>query len=50
MNAKRPEPPRLALRPEEAAASIGISRDLSYEPVIHELRACSAGRDATPGA
>jgi excisionase family DNA binding protein len=40
----RPEPPRLAMTPEEAAASIGVSRDFFDEHVLPELRVVRRGR------
>jgi hypothetical protein len=40
----RPAPPRLALRPEEAAESIGVSRDYFDEHVADELRWVRRGR------
>jgi hypothetical protein len=40
----RPAPPRLALRPEEAAQSLGTSRDYFDEHVAHELRWVRRGR------
>jgi excisionase family DNA binding protein len=40
----RPAPPRLALTPEEAAASIGISRDSFDRHVLPEIRAVRRGR------
>jgi hypothetical protein len=36
--------PRLALRPEEAAASIGISRDAFDQHVLPELKVVRRGR------
>jgi excisionase family DNA binding protein len=36
--------PRLALSPDEAAASIGVSRDFFDEHVAHELRVVRRGR------
>jgi len=40
----RPEPPRLALSPEEAAAALGVSRDFFDEHVAPELRVVRRGR------
>jgi excisionase family DNA binding protein len=40
---KRPVP-RLALTPEEAAESIGVSRAFFYEHVLRELRVVRVGR------
>ena len=37
-------PPRLALRPEEAAAAIGVSRSFFFEAVLPELRVVRRGR------
>jgi hypothetical protein len=44
--ARRPEPEvrRLALTPNEAAASIGCSRDFFDEHIAHELRWLRRGR------
>jgi hypothetical protein len=39
----RPEPPRLALRPEEASAALGISRDLYDSEVLPHLRVVRIG-------
>lgn len=36
--------PRLALRPEEAAAALGVSRDHLEEHIAHELRWVRRGR------
>lgn len=36
--------PRLALRPEEAAESIGVSRAFFFENVLPELRVVRRGR------
>jgi excisionase family DNA binding protein len=36
--------PRLALSPDEAAASLGVSRDYFDEHVAHELRVVRRGR------
>ncbi len=36
--------PRLALRPEEAAASIGVSRSFFFAEVLPELRVVRLGR------
>jgi excisionase family DNA binding protein len=36
--------PRIALRPEEAAESIGVSRSLFYERVMPQLRCITVGR------
>jgi excisionase family DNA binding protein len=40
----RPAPPRIALTPDEAAASIGMSRDSFDRHVAHELRLIRRGR------
>ena len=40
----RPAPPRLALRPEEAAEALGVSRDFFDEHISHELRWTRRGR------
>lgn len=40
----RPEPPRLALTPEEAAAAIGMSRDSFDRFVRDEIRVVRRGR------
>jgi excisionase family DNA binding protein len=40
----RPLPPRLALSPDEAAASLGVSRDHFDEHIAHELRIVRRGR------
>jgi excisionase family DNA binding protein len=39
-----PVPPRLALSPEEAAESLGVSRSFFFERVLPELRVVRAGR------
>lgn len=39
-----PRPSRLALSPDEAAASLGVSRDYFDEHVAHELRIVRRGR------
>lgn len=45
MNARqRPEPPRLALGPAEAAASLGLSRDTFDSAVLPELKVIRIGR------
>ena len=36
--------PRVTLRPEEAAAALGVSRDYFDEHVAHELRVIRRGR------
>ena len=36
--------PRLALRPDEAAAAIGVSRALFYRDVLPQLRCVYMGR------
>lgn len=36
--------PRLALSPDEAAASLGVSRDYFDEHIAHELRIVRRGR------
>ena len=36
--------PRIALRPEEAAAAIGLGRTAFYKPVLPELRVVYVGR------
>ena len=40
----RPEPPRLALSPDEAAAALGVSRDAFDEHVAPLLRVARVGR------
>jgi hypothetical protein len=40
----RPVPPRLALRPDEAADAIGVSRALFYRDVLPHLRRVYLGR------
>jgi hypothetical protein len=40
----RPEPPRLALSPDEASAAIGVSRDFFDEHIAPELRVVRRGR------
>jgi excisionase family DNA binding protein len=40
----RPEVPRLALSPDEVAASLGVSRDYLEEHIAHELRWVRRGR------
>jgi hypothetical protein len=40
----RPAPSRLALRPDEAAAMLGISRALFYRDVLPHLRCVYLGR------
>ena len=40
----RSRPPRLALRPDEAAESIGVSRAFFFESVLPELRVVRRGR------
>ncbi len=37
-------PTRLALRPEETAAALGVSMDYFREYIAHELRAVRRGR------
>ena len=41
---ERPEVPRLALRPDEAARSCGVSRDYFDEHIADELRWIRRGR------
>jgi excisionase family DNA binding protein len=41
---EKPPPLRLALSPDEAAASLGISRDHLDEYISHELRWVRRGR------
>jgi len=36
--------PRLALRPEEAAAALGLGRSAFYERVLPDLRCITVGR------
>jgi hypothetical protein len=36
--------PRIALRPDEAAASLGLGRSAFYERVMPELRCVTVGR------
>jgi hypothetical protein len=40
----RPDAPRLALRPEEAADAIGVSRGFLYQEVLPEVRVVRRGR------
>lgn len=44
MTAARREVPRLALSPDEAAESLGCSRDYLDEHIAHELRWVRRGR------
>jgi hypothetical protein len=44
MVSARPPAPRLALRPDEAAASIGMSRSMFDAEVLPELRCVYRGR------
>jgi excisionase family DNA binding protein len=41
---RRPPPPRLALSPAEAAASLGMDRSTFYERVLPHLRVVREGR------
>jgi excisionase family DNA binding protein len=41
---EKPETQRLALSPDEAAASLGVSRDFFDEHIRHELRVVRRGR------
>lgn len=43
-NPSRGEIPRLALRPDEAAAALGVSRDFFDQHVLPELRVVRRGR------
>jgi excisionase family DNA binding protein len=36
--------PRIALRPDEAAVALGVSRSTFYERVLPELRCLTVGR------
>jgi hypothetical protein len=36
--------PRIALRPDEAAAALGLSRSIFYRDVLPELRCVHVGR------
>lgn len=40
----RDEIPRLALRPEQAAASLGVSRSFFFAQILPELRVVRCGR------
>lgn len=40
----RTNPPRLALRPDEAAAAVGVSRDFFDKHILPELRVVRRGR------
>jgi hypothetical protein len=44
VSAERTPPARLALRPDEAAAAIGVSRALFYRDVLPRLRCVYIGR------
>ena len=45
MNARqRPEPPRLALGPAEAAASLGVSREFFDTHVLPNVKSVRVGR------
>ena len=44
MSGARRVVPRLALRPDEAAAALGISRSIFYRDVLPELRCVNIGR------
>lgn len=41
---EQPYVPRVALRPEEAAAALGVSRDFFDEAIAPELRVIRRGR------
>ena len=41
---RRQKSPRLALRPDEAAEALGVSRALFYRDVLPELRVVRLGR------
>jgi excisionase family DNA binding protein len=41
---RRSPPPRIALRPDEAAESLGVSRSFFYAEVMPELRQVRRGR------
>lgn len=44
MKSPRPAPPRITLTPDEAAASLGVSRDSLDRHLAHELRWIRRGR------
>ena len=43
-SAKHEDVPRLALRPDEAARAIGVSRSFFFAEILHELRVVRRGR------